>query len=99
MKAICEVLKSLPKELEEHILKDLHSYNLYKINQKIKYEVDSFGECDMDGGVIYEYWFNIGLKQLPKKYWTKIKKHHKRYMDNYKWMLHERWGVEYEHGI
>ena len=65
------------------------------LNQKIKYEVDSFGECDMDGGVIYEYWFNIGLKQLPKKYWTKIKKHHKRYMDNYKWMLHERWGVEY----
>ena len=97
MNAICEVLKGLPEEIEDHILKDLHSYNVYKINQTIKYETRYYNE--LNGGVIYEYWFNMGLKQLPKKYWIKIKKHHKRYMDNYKWMLHERWGVEYEHSI
>ena len=67
MNAICEVLKSLPEEIEDHILKYLHSYNVYKINQKIKYETRYYNE--LNGCAIYEYWFNMGLKQLPKKYW------------------------------
>jgi len=90
MNDVCNVLNKLPEEIEEKIWKDLHGYDVYKINQKIKYEVGIFGNCNMDGGVIYELWFNMGLKQIPQEYWGKIKNHHRRYYDKYEWDIFEK---------
>ncbi len=58
-------LQKLPEELERKIWKYHHSYNVFKINQKIKDEVENFGNIDMDGSTIYEFWFNMDLKPLP----------------------------------
>ncbi len=85
MDNLIENIQKLPEVIENKIWRYVHSYNLYKINQKIKYEVNMFGDYCLDGGSIHEFWFNIGLKQLPKSSWYKISPHHKRYNDLKKW--------------
>ena len=43
---------------------------MFKINQKIKYEVGMFNHGNnLDGGLIHEFWFNMNLRQLPSYTW------------------------------
>ena len=74
-------IKKLPEELEAHIWKDAHGFNLYKVNQKIKYERDMFGSHPLNHSAIYEFWFQLGLKELPKKCWKNTSRYHKRYRE------------------
>ena len=85
---IIKNIQKLPEELEMKIWKYHHSYNVFKINQKIKYEVGMFN-CgyNLDGGIIHEFWFNMNLRQLPSCTWRKMAKHHNRYKQNYDWYL------------
>ena len=88
-------LGNLPEELETKIWKDVHGFEMYKINQKIKYEVNIFGKESLNDSALYEYWFQMGLKQLPKECWEKISNRHKRYGDNYRWHIFEKTGEPY----
>ena len=88
-------LGNLPEELERKIWKDVHGFEMYKINQKIKYEVNIFGKESLNDSALYEYWFQMGLKQLPKECWEKISNRHKRYGNNYRWHIFEKTGEPY----
>ena len=88
-------IKHLPEELETQIWKDTHGFNLYKVNQKIKYESKLFGVDSLNYAAIYEYWYQLGLKELPKNCWKKMSNHHKRYSNNYRWHLFEMTGEPY----
>lgn len=85
----------LPKELEMKIWKDVCGYEMYKINQKIKYEANFFGIETLNDSTLYEFWFQMGLKKLPKECWKKISKHHERYKNDYKWDMFEQTGEPY----
>jgi len=92
MDEIIKRIEHLPVELERKIWKDVHGFEMYKINQKIKYEANMFGKDYLNDSSLYEYWFQLGLKELPKDCWKKISNRHKRYGDNYRWYIFEKTG-------
>ena len=63
-------LDKLPEELEDYIYKLVHGFYQYNINKTIKSKGEYLG--DLDGNVLYEYYYIIGLKPVPKKFWRKL---------------------------
>ena len=48
-----------------------------------------FSKDYLNDSSLYEYWFQLGLKELPKIV-GKMSKRHKRYRDNYRWYIFEK---------
>lgn len=82
-------INKLPEVLENKIWEYNHSYNVYKINKKIKDEVSMFNMY-MDGSILYELWYQLGLRQLPYHVWHRISPYHNRYNDLVKW---KNWSI------
>ena len=63
-------LDKLPEELEDYIYKLVHGFYQHDINKFIKSKGEYLG--DLDGGVLYEYYYILGLKRVPEKFWGKL---------------------------
>ena len=54
-----QIIQKLPYEIELKIWSYIHELHVTSINNKIKKEVAMFGNCEMDGSIIYELRFQL----------------------------------------
>ena len=79
---LLDKIKSLPEELENKIFNYFHGLTIHKINceiKKYKYMADKNSSNFSRDLNIYGFWNIIGLKNIPMRYWLKVKKHHVKY--------------------
>ena len=82
-------INKLPEVLEDKIWGYVHSYDIFHINKEIKEQVNIFNR-HMDGSILYELWWQLGLRQLPYHVWDRIAPYHNRYNDLNIW---KEWNI------